>query len=79
VSGELNEFRGRVTKTSFSGGSIECDVSLENGDHLTCRIVMGESADQLKVGQEVSATLDANEILVYPYPRIGLQKEISLE
>ena len=79
IAGKLNDLPGRVTKTIFSGGTVRCDVSLGNGDHLMCRITGDDSAGHLKIGEEVLVSLDADEILVYPYPRIGLEKEISLE
>jgi hypothetical protein len=40
---------------------------------------MDESAEHLNVGEEVLVSLNADELLMYPYPRVGLEKEISLE
>jgi ABC-type Fe3+/spermidine/putrescine transport system ATPase subunit len=79
TASKVNNLRGRISRVLFSGGSIRCEVSLQNGDHVTCRIPMDESAEHLNVGEEVLVSLNADELLMYPYPRVGLEKEISLE
>jgi hypothetical protein len=79
IQWKLNNIQGKITKTIFSGGSVRCELSLENGDHLMCRIPIDKSPEHLNTGEEVSVTLNPDAILVYPYPRVGLDKEISLE
>jgi ABC-type Fe3+/spermidine/putrescine transport system ATPase subunit len=74
-----NILQGRVSRTVFSAGSIRCDLSLVNGDHVMCRIPHDRSGERVKVGGMVSVCLDPDAILVYPYPRPGLTREISLE
>jgi ABC-type Fe3+/spermidine/putrescine transport system ATPase subunit len=79
VRGSANTLQGRVAEVVFSGGSTRCGLALENGDHVACRVSAEKYTESLRIGEEVSVTLDPNAILVYPYPRIGLEKEISLE
>ncbi|WXG44708.1 MAG: ABC transporter ATP-binding protein [Promethearchaeati archaeon SRVP18_Atabeyarchaeia-1] len=76
---KANTLPARITKTIFSGASIRCELTLDGGDHIMSRIPIDKSWEELRIGEDVSVTLDANSILVYPYPRIGLEREISLE
>lgn len=74
-----NTFKATVDKAVFSGGTIRYELTLENEDRVTSRAPMDQSNQSFKTGEEVMATLDPNAILLYPYPRIGLAREISLE
>jgi len=73
-----NTFKATVDKAVFSGGTIRYELTLENGDRVTCRVPVDQFKEPLRA-KEVAATLDPNAILLYPYPRIGLAREISLE
>jgi ABC-type Fe3+/spermidine/putrescine transport system ATPase subunit len=74
-----NTIQGKIEDSVFSGGTYVYELILENDEHLTCRVPFDESQEPLRKGEAVTVTLDSEAILVYPYPRIGLAKEISLE
>jgi ABC-type Fe3+/spermidine/putrescine transport system ATPase subunit len=74
-----NTFKATVSKTVFMGGTVRYELMLENEDRVTSRLPADQFKEPLKTGEEVTATIDPNAILLYPYPRIGLAKEISLE
>jgi ABC-type Fe3+/spermidine/putrescine transport system ATPase subunit len=71
--------QGKIEDSVFSGGTYVYELILENDEHLTCRVPFDESQEPLRKGEAVTVTLDSEATLVYPYPRIGLAKEISLE
>jgi ABC-type Fe3+/spermidine/putrescine transport system ATPase subunit len=74
-----NTFKAAVSNAVFSGGTIRYELTLENKDRVTCRVPVDHFKESLRTGEQVTARLDPNAILVYPYPRIGLAREISLE
>ncbi|WXG47341.1 MAG: ABC transporter ATP-binding protein [Candidatus Atabeyarchaeum deiterrae] len=77
--GGTNTLNATVNDAIFSGGTIRCDLTLEEGDRVACRMPFDQSEKPLRTGEELAATFDPNAILVYPYPRIGLAREVSLE
>jgi ABC-type Fe3+/spermidine/putrescine transport system ATPase subunit len=74
-----NTIRGEIGDRIFSGGTYVYGLVLENDLHLSCRVPFDESREMPEQGEEINVTLDPQAILVFPYPRIGLAKEISLE
>jgi ABC-type Fe3+/spermidine/putrescine transport system ATPase subunit len=74
-----NTIRGKIGERIFSGGTYVYGLVLENDLHLSCRVPFDESREMPKQGEEINVTLDPQAMLVFPYPRIGLAKEISLE
>nr|MDO8134584.1 ABC transporter ATP-binding protein [Candidatus Njordarchaeum guaymaensis] len=74
-----NTFKATVDKAVFSGGTIRYELTLENEDRVSSRVPVDQFKESFKTGEEVAATLDPNAMLLYPYPRIGLAREISLE
>jgi ABC-type Fe3+/spermidine/putrescine transport system ATPase subunit len=74
-----NTIQGKIENCVFSGGTYVYELILENDEHVSCRVPVEESQESLKKGEAVNVTLDSEATLVYPYPRIGLAKEISLE
>jgi ABC-type Fe3+/spermidine/putrescine transport system ATPase subunit len=74
-----NTIQGKIGDSIFSGGTYVYELVLENDEHLTCRVPFDKSQEILKRGQAINVTLDPETILVFPYPRIGLAKEVSLE
>jgi putative spermidine/putrescine transport system ATP-binding protein len=74
-----NTIQGKIEDSVFSGGTYVYELILENDEHVTCRVPFDESQEPWKKGEAVTVTLDSEATLVYPYPRIGLAKEISLE
>jgi ABC-type Fe3+/spermidine/putrescine transport system ATPase subunit len=74
-----NTFKAIVNNAVFMGGTIRYELTLENEDHITSRLPADQFKESLRTGEEIAATIDPDAILLYPYPRIGLAKEISLE
>jgi ABC-type Fe3+/spermidine/putrescine transport system ATPase subunit len=74
-----NTIKGKIGDSIFSGGTYVYELVLENDEHLSCRVPFDESQEVLRRGEEIKVTLDPEAILVFPYPRIGLAKEVSLE
>jgi ABC-type Fe3+/spermidine/putrescine transport system ATPase subunit len=77
--GRLNTIKGKIGDSIFSGGTYVYELVLENDEHLSCRVPFEESQEVLRQGEEIKVSLDPEAILVFPYPRIGLAKEVSLE
>jgi ABC-type Fe3+/spermidine/putrescine transport system ATPase subunit len=74
-----NTVRGKIVNCIFSGGTYVYELLLENDVHLSCRVPFDESQEVPRQGERITVTLDPQAILIFPYPRIGLAREISLE
>ena len=74
-----NMIRGRIGERVFSGGTYVYGLVLENDLRLTCRVPYDKSQKMPEQGEEIIVTVDPQALLVFPYPRIGLAKEVSLE
>jgi ABC-type Fe3+/spermidine/putrescine transport system ATPase subunit len=74
-----NTVRGKIGDCIFSGGTYVYELLLENDVRLSCRVPFDESQERPKQGETITVTLDPQAVLVFPYPRIGLAKETSLE
>lgn len=77
-SEDVNELPGRVERCTFEGEDIRYEVRLKNEDKV---VVMRPSmvGRWLSVNERVTVSFDPESILLYPYPKAGLERELALE
>lgn len=73
----LNSFSGRVKSATFIGGSIKYEVSLENGLTLSSEILISSVHERLTKGVTVTIAFPPDCCYLFPYPKVGLLKEIE--
>ncbi|MFQ6075521.1 MAG: ABC transporter ATP-binding protein [Candidatus Bathyarchaeia archaeon] len=75
----LNRLPGHITEITLSGGFNRILVKLRSGDTAVVKTSSGLVELQLGVDEDVMLSISPENILVYPYPETGLDKELALE
>jgi len=75
-----DEWAGKIKQATFLGASIRYTVELDSGVHIIAQIPSTSDVEEFHVGDTVSASLNQVEhILLFDYPKEGLEKETALE
>jgi hypothetical protein len=72
-----NNLPGVIVSATFIGGSMEYEIRLENGVSIVSRILMSDAFKAYTVGQRVVASFPPEKGHVFPYPVMGLLKEVE--
>jgi putative spermidine/putrescine transport system ATP-binding protein len=72
-----NNLSGVVESATFIGGSMEYGIRLENGAHIASKILISDTFKAYKPGDQVVASFPPEKGYVFPYPAMGLLKEIE--
>ena len=72
-----NRLLGKVEKATFEGIVVRYEIRLENGDRF---IINRPSLTEewAKIGEDVTITYTIDKAHLFPYPKAGLTKEISV-
>ncbi|MCD6464977.1 ABC transporter ATP-binding protein [Candidatus Bathyarchaeota archaeon] len=73
-----DSWKGVIERKAFLGSSVRFEIRTENDSILTVKRPVHE-AMKFKVGDRVNLILPRESLLLYPYPREGLEKAISIE
>ena len=72
-------WRGRIENRAFVGSTVRYEVRTGNGALIVIRRPFSPDAYVWKSGDSVSLVFPPRSVLLYPYPKGGLEKEISIE
>ncbi len=72
-------WKGEVEATVFMGNTIRYEVRTENNQIVVVKRPSTSEVCRWQIGEKVHLTFPPDSVLLYPYPRIGLEKEISIE
>jgi len=72
-------WRGVIEGRVFLGGSVRFEVRTENDIMIAVKKPLLSEALRFEVGDHVALILPREFLLVYPYPKEGLEKAISIE
>ena len=72
-----NNLSGVILSATFIGGSMEYEIRLENGVSIVSKILMSDSFKAYTTGQRVVASFLPEKSHVFPYPVMGLLKEVE--
>jgi ABC-type Fe3+/spermidine/putrescine transport system ATPase subunit len=72
-------FLGHIETWDFEGGTIRYEVALEDHRILAARLPFSSSGLAFNIGDEVTLSVLPERVLLYSYPKPGLQAEIALE
>ncbi|MEM3041648.1 MAG: ABC transporter ATP-binding protein [Nitrososphaerota archaeon] len=75
---ELNLLSGTVSSVSFLGSFIVYEISLENGDVVNSKVPISLNKENISVGEKVYVKLEPEHVKTYPYPTVGLYKELEV-
>ena len=79
-NGEMfNRLSGKVVDIIYSGSIGRVKVKLVNGDLVIVKMVLSFERPVFRVGDDITINVSPKNILVYPYPEKGLDKELTLE
>jgi ABC-type Fe3+/spermidine/putrescine transport system ATPase subunit len=73
----VNNLKGTIETALFIGGFMEYHVLLNNGVRLLAKSLVFEGFTALQPNDPVSITFPADQCFVFPYPKLGLLKEIE--
>jgi ABC-type Fe3+/spermidine/putrescine transport system ATPase subunit len=72
-------WNGTIEAMTFIGSMIRYEVKTENGKTVSVKMPYSSSVYRWSVGDRVFLKFPPNSVLLYPYPQLGLEKEISVE
>jgi len=75
---EVNLFPGTIQLLSFVGSSMILEILLENGDIVNSKIPIRQQKKELKISERVYVQLQPENIKIFPYPKIGLFRELEV-
>ena len=75
---EVNLFPGTIQLSSFVGSSMMLEILLENGDIVNSKIPIRQQKKELKISERVYVQLQPENIKTFPYPKMGLFRELEV-
>ncbi|MFQ6095187.1 MAG: ABC transporter ATP-binding protein [Candidatus Bathyarchaeia archaeon] len=72
-----NNLSGVIESAMFIGGSMQYGIRLENGATIHSKIFLSDTFKAYKTGERVIISFPPEKCYVFPYPKIGLLKEIE--
>ena len=75
---ETNLFPGTIKDISLLGDFLSYSILLDNGDRVNSRIPTIMGMKRFKVGEKVYVRLKPEDLRVYPYPPMGLYRELEV-
>lgn len=74
-----NRLIGKVVDVLYSGSIARIKLELVNGDMIAVKKVLGFERSGFSLGDSITVNISPRNILVYPYPKEGLYKELALD
>jgi ABC-type Fe3+/spermidine/putrescine transport system ATPase subunit len=75
----VNDWRGRVEQATFLGSTTRYEIDIEDGLKVVAQ-VPATSKQEFHVGESVDVVMEQGKhMLLFDYPRKGLEKEVALE
>ena len=72
-----NNFQGKIESATFIGSSMEYKIRLENGVTVSSKILLSNSFKVYNAGESVLVSFIPEKCHVFPYPKVGILKEIE--
>ncbi len=72
-------WKGTVENVIFMGGTVRYEVRTDNGELIVVKRPFASDTYRWDAGSHVYLVFPPNAVLLYPYPKAGLEKEISVE
>lgn len=76
-SRDTNLISGIVKSVTFIGGFIEYEIILDNDIQISSKKMLSNTLKEIKVNTKIYVSFPVEKTYVYPYPKIGLLKEIE--
>ena len=77
--GGTNTFSGEIEDMLYSGSIVRLRVRLDNGELIVVKKALSLGKPAYSAGDEITVKVSPENLLVYPYPKGGLSKELALE
>ena len=75
----FNKLFGVVVDVIYSGSIVRVRVKLANGAQIVAKAALLAERSPFRVGEAVTFSISSENVLLYPYPEEGLDKELALE
>ncbi len=72
-------WKGTIETVTFMGSMMRYEVKAENGKVVDVKIPFSSVSQEFEAGSRVNLKFPPESVLLYAYPRSGLEKEISVE
>ena len=76
---DINRISGNVLDIIYSGSIGRLKVKLSNGNLVVFKMALNFKMPVFHIGDNITLTIPPKNILVYPYPKEGLDNELALE
>jgi len=78
-NGKTNRISGEVVDMLYSGRIVRVRIMLGNGDLIVAKKAVSFNDQMYNVGEAVTIHVAPENILMYSYPKGGLEQELALE
>jgi ABC-type Fe3+/spermidine/putrescine transport system ATPase subunit len=78
-NGKINRISGEVVDVLYSGNIIRVRIELDNGDFILAKKAVSFNDQMYDIGEVVTVHVAPENILMYSYPKEGLEQELALE
>lgn len=77
--GDEKALSGNVENETFEGSTIRYEIMLSNQKVIAVRLPSARQIPSFNIGDRVALDFPREHIILYPYPKTGLEKELSLD
>ncbi|MBS7604814.1 MAG: ABC transporter ATP-binding protein [Candidatus Bathyarchaeia archaeon] len=75
---EINLLPGVIINASFLGNFISYTILLDNGDKVNSKMPTINAIGKFSIGERVYLKISPEDLRVYPYPALGLYRELEV-
>ena len=72
-------WKGKIETETFIGNMVRYEVKTENDKTVVVKMPFSSATQEWQVGNQVYLMFPPDSVLLYPYPQLGLEREISVE
>jgi hypothetical protein len=76
---QLNKLVGNIEEVLYSGSKVRLRIRLTNDELIVMKEPISFGRGKFDVGEEITMMISPKDILIYPYPQEGVDKELALE
>jgi ABC-type Fe3+/spermidine/putrescine transport system ATPase subunit len=72
-------WQGRIENKVFAGSTVRYGVRTQNGELILVKRPFVSDEYRWNIGNRIDLSFPPSSILLYSYPKVGLEKETSME
>jgi hypothetical protein len=72
-------WQGEIENKVFTGSTVRYGVRTQNGELILVKRSFDSDEYRWNIGNRIDLSFPPSSILLYSYPKVGLEKETSME